>query len=278
MTDKTNVKIGIVGDQQRLVLSGSVVIADKLKKAFQCFLEFRSTGDHFIGNSRKLDNILGNGSLGIHKGVKTIQHFPVFDLHGTNLGDLAVQYRKTGGLNVKDHTFGCKIGIKLSRNRSGGVVDKIAFQSVDHLERIVVARHLFQRQHSVWIGLYVSVIGDGNGWMSPFHSGLNCRSGGDQRVHCRHGGMQMQLHTLFGCLVLAGKLGDLGDIGKEEGEIKVCLALSRQLLGVSAHGNHGTRFQQSAHLIGKLGFHTKGTVLNGGVAVKDVKADVKFIS
>ena len=138
-----------------------------------------------VNMSGKLYNFVRDRHFGIDKGIEAINDLPLLDLHCTDLGDSAIENRKTRGFNIKNNNFIIKACTNVPAGRTRRVVDKIGFHSVDDLN----ISDLLGCQHRIGKALKISVVGNGYGRMPPRLRRLHGIIGRDQAVHRRHIGM-----------------------------------------------------------------------------------------
>ena len=132
----------------------------------------------------------------IDKGGIAVCHPAALYLYGANFGNFAGYDRKTGGFNIENHYLIAEKSVPLANKRTYTVVDKIRFQPVYDLHV-----RFFGGYHSLRKALNIGMIGNGYRLVSPPLCGVYRLGGGNDRIHCRHGCMQMQLNSLFLCRV-----------------------------------------------------------------------------
>ena len=270
--DEARVKVGVVGDEEHFPACVGA-LAHEVKEGLESLCLGGSVLHHIVGDARELDDLLGNGHLGVDEGVEGIQDLSVSDLHRTDFRDAAVLYRQTRGLDIEDHCFPVHVAGAFAVEGGGGVVDEVGLHAPDDL-----LADLLCGEHGVLIGLDVAVVGDGDGLVPPLVGLLDQIRGGNDGIHGGHLGMDVQLHTLLLGLVLAGDLGDLGDGVVVEEEVGAFGLVAAHLpLGVASHGHHRAVGDDLADLVGILG--GSGTPhLQGSGIVGDVEGDVEFIA
>ena len=84
------------------------------------------------------------------------------------------------------------------------LVDQVTFHAQDQFDAV-----LFGRGPGFRIGLHHPVVGDGDGRMAPLGGLLNEAVNLGKAVHTAHLGVAMELHALFGGVVLADSGGGI---------------------------------------------------------------------
>ena len=266
MANKADIKGGIVRYQH--------IVTRKVKKGAKCLGIKGRVGNHVVGNTRQLDDLLGDGHLGVDKGIKAVNDLARTDLHSTDLGDLTVESGKARRLDIKHHDLIVKARFFTTVDGTGGVVDEIRLKPIDDLD---IADFL-GGEHRIGKALKIAVVCDGDGGMSPCLGGFDNHVRGDQRVHGGHIGMKMKFHALDGSIVHSLDFGNDGHIRGDEGKILVGSSLSRLMLGVAAKCHRNAVLDMGRKLLGFVELQIIVMYLEGSVAVGNVVNGVHFVT
>ena len=152
---------------------------------------------HLVGDAGELHDLVGELPPGADEGVEGLAHLPVPEDHRADLDDEVVPLAQAGGLNVEadDLSVEVLLGWAVHHHPVVHVVDEVGLHAVEDFD-------LLGRVPGVREGLGHPVVGDGHRPVPPLLRPLHRRSGGGEGVHAGHGGMEMELHPLFGRGVL----------------------------------------------------------------------------
>ena len=200
LPNEADVKLGIVSRQRATI--------HESQKRLQCVFQRGCIGQHGIGDARETDNLRGQVTVWIHKGLEPVRDLPVFQHHGADLRDGLLHHLQSRGLNVKADDLIVKILIHraVDRHTVIQIVYIISLQAVEDLDLPLgsVPR--------IGEGLHHAVVGDGDGRVAPGNGLLNDSGGVREGVHIGHTGVQMQLHPFFPGSILPGFVADLHDV------------------------------------------------------------------
>ena len=190
LADEADVKLRVVGRQGPPV--------HEVQKGPDGLLLAGGTHQHLVGDAGELDDVGGQGALGVYEGLEALLHFPMFQDDRTDLRDdlrLLVQARR---LQVKADDGLVQVLVQAAPDGQAlvHVVDVIGLRAQQDLT-LALARAPGVRE-----GLGHAVVRDGNGRVAPGDGPLHCVLGVGQGVHGGHTGVQVQLHPLLRGIVL----------------------------------------------------------------------------
>ena len=158
---------------------------------------------HRVGDAGQLADFPGKGAARVGKRGKLLGHPAVPQHHRADLGNRVGPLVQSGGLDIEADDLAGKILLPfpVDHHPVVHIIDVIGLHTVEDLDLFGGVRGVRER-------LGHAVIRDGNGpvppGLRPFHHvfvrpGLGTDLG--QGVHSGHGGMQVQFHPLFRCVV-----------------------------------------------------------------------------
>ncbi len=191
--NKAHIKIGIVGRQRP--------VPHKVKKGIQRFGLAGRSLQHFIRDPGQLHDFSRQGPSRRRKRIEGLPHLPVSQDGGSDLYDHVSGLAQTGGLNIKADDLPTEILLNISMDHHPviHIIDEIGFYAIKNFD-------ILRRMPCLRKGLSHPVVGDGNGPVSPTFCPLYHILGRGQGVHGRHGGVEMKLHPLLLCRILADRL------------------------------------------------------------------------
>ena len=117
--EKAGIEVGVVGDQH--------AVAGEIEERAQRLGGGRGALHHLVGDPGKFRDLGRDRDAGIDEGVEAVEHFPVADQDGADLGDPAGTVVKTGGLDIEDHHLVGKRRERGPVDGALGVVDVVTF-------------------------------------------------------------------------------------------------------------------------------------------------------
>ena len=223
-------------------------VTDKCEKLWQNNVNGRCVCHHFISNGSQFRDFGRNIAFRIYKHVKFLKDFSVFDFDSTNLNNFTFIRRQTGGFYIKRHHFIQKSHIgTVARYCPGCVIHKVSLYAVYDFHTA-----FFGRQHGFRVALYISVIRNGNGRMSPFMSRFHSYIWRNQSIHSRHIRVQVQFHTLFFGFILSPNLRNFRNRVVMKSQILVSFFFSDFKLGISFDSKNGSVVNRFRQFIGRV--------------------------
>ena len=192
---KAHIKVvGVVSDEHP--------VARELHELLDGFVRAGRVGHHGIVYAGKLHDFGRDGFAGVHEGVEGLRYLAVLHQHRADLGESLRLGVKAGGLGVVNH--------KAAGERAGGftvdhrhhVIHKICLTAIDELEIRVVFADGLGGKHCFREALTHAMVGDGDGPVPHAVGGAHDLAGVAETVHAGKLGVQVQLHPLFGGVVL----------------------------------------------------------------------------
>ena len=164
----------------------------------ECVHRIGRTGctlQHLVGDAGEGDGLGAKRMARMGKGRKLVHCHTILHQYRTDLNDLIGTLVKAGGLNVKGDVFFREFHITqtVHRNPLVHVVLIVCLHTVENLDFLSLARGVI----GVREGLKNTVVGNGNGRMTPTDRLFDHFFGVGQCVHHGHFSMQMQLNSLF---------------------------------------------------------------------------------
>ena len=232
LADETDIELGVVGRQRAVTHEGEEIP--------QRFLQLGGIRQHGIGDAGEADDLGGQAAIGVDEGLETLGDFTVFQHHGADLGDGLPIHLQAGGLDIEADDLIGKILILPAMDHDAVVhiVDEVALHAVEDLNSLVVVPRIGE-------GLRHAVVGDGDGGVAPALGEIDDALGIGEGVHVGHAGVEMELHALAGCGVLAALVTDLDNVLGIELDV---LAVAGQL-DEALHPQPHTRLDGIADLL-----------------------------
>ena len=187
--------VGVVGHQHP--------VAREVQKLLQGRIRVWRTGHHAVVDAGQLHHLGRDGHGRVHKGVERLGDLPVFHSNGADLDELVHLGVQAGGLGVKHHKAAAQRAAgPLAVHNGDHIVHKIGLAAVDQLEVRVLFADVVGGQHGLGVALAHAVVGDGNGLVAHAVRQLHDLARVAEAVHAGELGVQVQLHPLFGGVVL----------------------------------------------------------------------------
>ena len=147
-------------------------VPGEFQELFQSLLLRRGVGDHIVPDTGQFHDFGRDGLFRIHKSVKPLRNFTVFEKHRTDFRQAFALGAESGGFGVKNDKFPVKRRIVPSCDRFHAVVDKISLHTVNYFEIRAAFPNVLYSVHGVREGLHHPVVCNGNGFMAPFIGGF----------------------------------------------------------------------------------------------------------
>ena len=205
----------------------------------QGFLFGRSVLYHFVRDAGQLGDLGRNVHAGIHENIEAVGNLPVFDPHRTDFGHTVLLRAQTGGFDIERDELIVQRVLRFPHQGRNHVVDKIGFDAVDDLEVCSFFADGRGGIHCVRVSLRHAMVGNSDGLMPPFGGALDQIAHRGNAVHTGHGGMQMQLHTLFGRVIDDPEQLHRADSARTQNDFVVVLIVA----DFAAHQNGASLFQ-----------------------------------
>ena len=249
--EEGDVEGGVVGDQHRALA--------ELREGGHHVHQMRLAPQHGRGDAGDLGDALGHRAAGVDQLGELRNLHAVLDAHRADLDDLVGVGVETRGLHIQHHVGRAVQGAaSVALHDSGGVLDQVALAAGDQLDAVLLGR-----AEGLGEGLHHAVVGDGDGLVAPLRGLLDEVAGRCAGVHGGEGGVQVQLHALFGRGVLAhGLLRGLDVRGHQHH-----LVLELVVAVAAAHRDPVAVLQTRAQRVG-LGLNGLGAVVAAALAAQ----------
>ena len=159
-------------------------------------------GHHLVGDAGEGGDLFGDGLARFDEGVELLHHFAVFHQNRADLGEVLHPGVQTGGLGVKDAELPIQGHILDAVDTGDHVVHKIGLAAIDQLEVGILLVDVIGGQHGLWVTLTDAVVGDGDGRVTHAVGQADNPARVAEAVHAGELGVQVELHPLFGGVVL----------------------------------------------------------------------------
>ena len=260
--DKADVKLRVVGGQRAAVHKG--------QKGPQGLLLAGGPHQHVVGDAGELDDVGGQLPLGVHKGLEPLLHLPLLQDHRADLGDHILGPAQARGLQVKADDGPVQVLVLGAPDGEAVVyvVDIVSLGAQQDLQLVLAGAP------GIGEGLGHTMVGDGDGGMTPGNGPLHRVLGVGEGVHQGHLGVQVELHPFFrGVVLLHGLLRRLNDQGLQDhvvvkpvqvqpaGDLQVHPRLDPLHNGESLVPGHELAHPDGAGVVGDVKADDPGTAL-----------------